>query len=330
MARGDQLGRQWKIIQLLVASKIGKSVTELSKALECPGRTVYRDLEALQVAGFPIYNQKQDGKSLWCLIDTPKDQIPLPLNLTELMALYFSRDMLKILKGTVFYTSLESLFQKIKTTLPKNYQENLHRLEQTLMVGQRPYKRYGQYKEMIDRVNWAIEKKCYIKISYFTMSRDKKNWREVAPYKVWFFDGTFYLIGYCRMRRDIRIFALDRIRHLHQTDVPFEMPDNFSIEEYMRTSFGVFHGEPVTVKIRFSADIAGYIQEKIWHDTQKIETAADGSIIFEACVAGTQEIKFWIMKWGAKALVLAPESLKKEILDEAAQVVQNYQQVPEG
>jgi predicted DNA-binding transcriptional regulator YafY len=51
MARGDQLGRQWKIIQTLITSKNGKSASELAEGLDCHPRTVYRDLQALQVAG---------------------------------------------------------------------------------------------------------------------------------------------------------------------------------------------------------------------------------------------------------------------------------------
>jgi len=44
--------------------------------------------------------------------------MPVPFSLTELMALYFGRDMLKVFNGTAFYESLESLPQKVKTTLP--------------------------------------------------------------------------------------------------------------------------------------------------------------------------------------------------------------------
>jgi hypothetical protein len=54
--------------------------------------------------------------------------------------------------------------------------------------------------------------------------------------------------------------------------------------------------------------VAGYIKEKIWHESQKIEQQNDGSIIFEPEVAGTEEIKFWIMSWGASVLVLEPKS----------------------
>jgi predicted DNA-binding transcriptional regulator YafY len=54
MARGDQLARQWRIIQKLVASKHVKTVAELGREENFTLRTIYRDLEALQEAGFPI------------------------------------------------------------------------------------------------------------------------------------------------------------------------------------------------------------------------------------------------------------------------------------
>ena len=102
MARGDQLSRQWKIIQRLFAATRGVSASDLSKDLACHSRTVYRDLEALQLAGFPLYNERVDGTHLWSILDTVKRQPPLPLNQMELMALYFSRNVLKTLKNTPF------------------------------------------------------------------------------------------------------------------------------------------------------------------------------------------------------------------------------------
>ncbi|MBW2341877.1 MAG: helix-turn-helix domain-containing protein, partial [Deltaproteobacteria bacterium] len=98
--RGDQLGRQWRIIQTLVSSRYGKSAADLASELDCHPRTVYRDLEALQVAGFPMYTERAEGKNLWSLLDTVKHHMPIPFSLTELMALYFSRDMLKVFKDT--------------------------------------------------------------------------------------------------------------------------------------------------------------------------------------------------------------------------------------
>jgi predicted DNA-binding transcriptional regulator YafY len=324
MARGDQLARQWRIIQTLISSRHGKSVSDLAQDLSCHTRTVYRDLEALQTAGFPVYTDRVEGKNVWSLLDTVKHNIPIPFSLPELMALYFSRGMMGVLKDTVFYDSLISLFDKIKTTLPDEYIEYLGQIEKSLEVRSKPYKQYGQLRDIIDKVSEAAIQKKYVEIDYYTMSRKKKTRRKVAPYKIWFFDDTFYLIGNCGLREDIRIFAMDRIKSLELTNEIFEMPEDFNVDDFMKSSFGVFHGEPVRVRVWFAAEIAEYIREKIWHETQIIESQTDGSIIFEAEVAGIAEIKFWILKWGAKARVIEPESLKNEIRLEAEAMLVNY------
>ena len=329
MPRGDQIGRQWSIIQTLISSRMGKTAAELAEELECNPRTIYRDLEALQVAGFPIYTDRMEGRNLWSLLDTVRHEIPIPFSLTELMALYFSRDMLKVFKDTVFYDSLESLFQKIKTTIPPESKKYLKNVEQILHVGLKPYKEYSKFKEIINRVNEATQKKKSIDIVYYTMSRKKESKRKVDPYRIWFFNGTFYLIGKCHLRGEVRIFALDRIKILHLTKDSFVIPEDFNLDDFMRPSFGVFQGEPIKVKIWFHTDVAGYIKEKIWHESQEIHPQDDGSIIFEAEVAGTDEIKFWIMSWGSKAEVLEPESLRDEIREEAEVILERYKKIPD-
>jgi predicted DNA-binding transcriptional regulator YafY len=111
---------------------------------------------------------------------------------------------------------------------------------------------------------------------------------------------------------------------LHQTKESFEVAEDFDFEEFMRPSFGVYQGKPVKVRIWFSPDAAGYIKEKIWHDNQEIVLQKDGSIVFEAKVAGTEEIKFWVMSWGSKAEVLEPQSLREEIRAETEAAVEKY------
>lgn len=324
MARGDQLARQWKIIQTLIASRMGKSAADIARDLDCHPRTVYRDLEALQSAGFPMYTERIDGKSLWSLLDTVKHHFPIPFSLTELMALYFSRDVLKVLKGTVFYDALESLFQKIHITLPPESKKYLEQIAKSLGSRPRPYKQYEKYTEIIHQVNEAVLQRRHVDMIYYTMSRRRMTKRKVAPYQVWFYDGAFYLIGHCSLADEIRIFALDRIKMLHTTEEHFDIPSDFDLNALMQRSFGVFQGAPVKVKIRFEKKIAGYIREKVWHGSQKIREQKDGSVIFEAEVSGTDEVKFWVMSWGSRALVLEPASLREEIRSECALTLDQY------
>jgi len=325
MARGDQLGRQWRIIQILISSRSGKSAAELAAALDCRARTIYRDLNALQMAGFPIYTEAMGGRNLWSVLDSVKHQTPIPFSLPELMAIHFSTRMLQVFRGAVFYDALESLSQKIRTTLPPESLNYVKKLEQTLDVGISPYKEYGRFSEIIGRAQEAAINRKSIEMVYYSMRRKAETKRQVDPYRVWFFNGTFYLIGLCHTREAVRIFALDRIRTLRRTGEDFEIPEDFNFEEFIQPSFGVYQGQPVTIKVWFHPDVAGYIEEKIWHESQEIHRQADGAIIYQVRAGGTDEIKYWIMSWGAKARVLSPEFLRKEIQDEAERMFRGYE-----
>ena len=327
MSRGDQLARQWKIIETLLASHSGKTVSELAEELECNPRTVYRDLEALQAAGFPLYADRVDGKNIWSLLDTLKHHIPIPLTLTELLAIYFSQDMLKFLHNTVFHDSLESLFEKIKTTIPKESKKYLDAVQQTFQVTLKQFKEYGKYREILNTIKDAALNHKTVEMVYFAMGRRKEEKRKVDPYRILFFNGTFYVIGYCHLRKDCRTFALERIKMLTTTNERFVVPEDFRLEDYMGSGFGVIGGRPEKIKIWFSPDIAGYLKEKTWHESQEITQQRDGSIIFEADLAITEELLSWVMSWGSKAEVLEPESLIAHIHAEALALLKVYDEV---
>ena len=324
MARGDQLARQWIIIQSLQADFNGKTVSELAALLDCHTRTVYRDLEALQQAGFPIYNDGKHGSTRWRLLAAARLKVPIPFSLTELMALYFSRDLLQVLRGTALFEAIETLFYKIHTTLPPETAAYLSAFQQSVRVGAHPRQSAPAQGAVFEEINRAISAHKILSMEYFTMSRRRSGTRKVAPYRLWFFNGAFYLIAYCYKRADIRVFAVDRIRSLTPTASTFDPPASLDMEALMATSFGVFTGDPVTVRVRFTPRVAGYIQEKIWHQSQRLVPQKDGAVIFESEVAGTQEIKHWIMRWGKEAEVLAPERLRTEIRDEARAMAASY------
>jgi predicted DNA-binding transcriptional regulator YafY len=324
MARGDQLGRQWHIIQTLVVARTGKSVADLANDLDCHPRTVYRDLEALEAAGFPVYTEKKGGKNYWYILDAAKQHIPVPFSQPELIALYFSRHLLQAGQDSVYADALESLFRKVKTTLAPRYGAYLEQIEESLAVAPRPAKSTPPPDPLFDQISAAIVRRHKLEIDYFTMSRRSRNRRRVAPYKLLFSEETFYLIGFCDQRQAVRTFSLDRIENCTVTDLLFEAPDETALAEMIETSFGVFQGEPQRVKIRFSAAVAGYIEEKIWHHSQATHRQPDGSLLFTAVVAGLEEIKHWVLRWGAQAEVIEPADLRAALSEEARRMRAYY------
>ena len=68
--RGEQLARQWQLIQRLAKSRAGVSLDDLADDLEVVRRTVYRDLDALMLAGFPVISEKRDGRTYYRFLET--------------------------------------------------------------------------------------------------------------------------------------------------------------------------------------------------------------------------------------------------------------------
>lgn len=327
MSRGRQLTRQWRIIQKLAASPLGATIDEIADDVDCCRRTLYRDLSALQEAGFPLYNPGNSGKkNCWAMLANDRLNLPFPLELPEVMALYLGRDVLKILKDTFIYDNLDTLFKKIQAMLPAEAIDFLKDVENNLYVRQRPYKHYKEsLTRLFNAINRAIADNRSMDITYFTMSRGEDTRRRIDPYSLWYFDGSFYVIGHCHLRHEIRVFAVDRVQKFQITAETFQRPADFSIREFMQTSFGVFRGQATRVRIRFSAQVAGYVKEKEWHESQILTEKADGSVELEMEVAGTREVKLWVLGWGAQAVVLTPDALRKEIKAEIKAMRARYQ-----
>ena len=122
-------------------------------------RTVYRDLDALMYAGFPVVSEKRDGRVLYRFLETFKVG-DTPFTADEVLALAFGEDLLRILEGTVFHDSIRSALRKIRANLGPELREYLGRLAESFRVLPGPHKRYASYRETIQVLNQAVLARC--------------------------------------------------------------------------------------------------------------------------------------------------------------------------
>ena len=324
--RGDQLSRQWRIIRQLESSKSGLTASEIAELGNVSLRTAYRDLDDLQYAGFPIYTDKGEHGQRWKFIESYKAALPVPFTYSELMSLHLSRDLFHVFKGTVFSEALDSLFDKILAMLSPETLAYLDKIQSVFHMGIRPYKDYARFRELIAQVNQAAMDQRCIEIAYQSLKEDSATLRKVEPYKIWFYEGTIYIIGLCHLRKEIRTFVLDRVHMLNVLDETFNIPDKFDFQKYIRYSFKVMHDELYTVRIMISPAWARYIGEKIWHESQMIQKHLDGAIEIIFRVAGLDEIKRWVLGLGPEAFVVAPEELKEMVQSDLQRSLEQYQQ----
>lgn len=149
------------------------------------------------------------------------------------MALTFSRHLLNPLEGTQIQASLDSVLSKATAALPPPGLAYAKKLQDLFSVGLGPHKIYRKHRETIDRLNRAIDEHRTVQMRYFTASRNVTTRREVDPYHLRFVGGALYLIAYDHRRREVRLFAVDRIRALTFTDHPYQMPLGFDVGAYI-------------------------------------------------------------------------------------------------
>jgi len=80
--RGDQLARQWRILRTIASGNQGATVAELAEQEDCHPRTIWRDLAAIQAAGFPLCSGKDGHKDRWSFLEGYKFQFPVPFTVT--------------------------------------------------------------------------------------------------------------------------------------------------------------------------------------------------------------------------------------------------------
>jgi len=82
---------------------------------------------------------------------------------------------------------------------------------------------------------------------YYSASRNATTRREVDPYRIRYAAGGLYLIAYCRLRRDVRLIAIERVRSISLTEHPYQLPLGFDIEAYVQDALVVMRGRRIEV-----------------------------------------------------------------------------------
>ncbi|MGA2258058.1 MAG: WYL domain-containing protein, partial [Thermoguttaceae bacterium] len=316
------LVRQWMLLRALAARKYGATVKELAEEAEVSVPTIRRDLRAFQTAGFPIRETVAEyGRKKWHL---DRAEVPAELTFTweEAAALHLGRRFLEPLAGTVFWQGVQTAFKKIRAVLgpaPLNYLDKFAAIFGQTMVGTHDYSKKA---ELIDDLMRAVEDSHEVALTYQALQSTEPVTYTIHPYGLAYHRGALYVVGRPRRHQDICHWKVDRIEAAEIGDQRFARPAGFDLQEHISKSFGVFPGDgSITVKVRFSPAVARFVEEAVWHPSQRLTRRRDGSVIAEFDLAGTEEVQRWIMGFGRHAEVLEPPELREAIIEERKEAI---------
>ncbi len=310
--RNAEVIRQWKILKTIEAGRY-TTAADMAEEHGVTERTIRRDLEALQEAGFPLYDERSEGRKVWRLIEGYRQRLNQTFTLSELAALYFGRNLMSFLGGSPFARDLESAFEKIREALPAKSLPYLSRIQDLFSARPDPMKDYSKKRDVIAALIDAVLHQRKARLEYFSFNSRKTKAYLIDPYRVVYYHGGLYLYARVEEYAEVRTFAVERISRIEVLDQSFEAPKDFNVSEYAKGAFGIAGGKPEEVEVAFDATLAGYIRERAWHESQRLEERPDGSVLLRMSVAPGWELKSWIKGFIPHVKVLAPARLRDEI-----------------
>lgn len=316
--RNAEVIRQWKILKRIEAGRY-TTAQDLADEHGVTERTIRRDIEALQEAGFPLYDERVDGRKIWRLVDGYKQRLTQTFTLAELSALYFSKNLMSFLGGAPFAQDLESAFGKIKEALPARSLPYLARVQELFVARPDPWKDYSGKQDEINQLIDAVLHQKRVQIAYYSFKSKRTKPYTLDPYRLVYYHGGLYMYARTEEHGDVRTFAVERIETIEVLDQTFEIPPDFNISEHARAAFGMTGGKAEPVEIVFGPDAATYVRERVWHESQEIEEEPGQSLTLRMTVHPGPELKAWVKGYLPDVRVVKPAALRDEIAREIEQ-----------
>jgi predicted DNA-binding transcriptional regulator YafY len=331
--RNAEVIRQWTILREIERARgSGVTIDQLAALCDVTTRTIRRDLQALEQAGFPLYDDRahDDGKTRWRVNGQAFRGLAAGLTVAELCALYFSRTLVESLSGTPFRDDVESAFEKLSNGLTPHMRQFVDQLPRVIATKPDPLRRRSAggagddlAQQTIARMLDAILHHRQATISYYSKSSERQKDYLVHPYRLAHAQGGLYLLAYVPEYGQVRTFATERIRGLSLLEEHFtpieELPDIAFPD-----SLGVHSGPPERVEIAFDPGVADYVRTREWHPSQQVRETESNAVVVTLDVCIDRALTSWILSFGPGARVVSPERLARTIAEQLEQASGRY------
>ena len=323
------LERLISIIYILM-NKGTVTAGELAERFEVSTRTIYRDIEALSIAGIPVYCKK--GKSGG-------------ISLTE----EFVLDKMLITKEEQqeILAALVGL-KETEVADKSREQETLKKLGEFFQAEPVPWVNIdlsdwsGLRRQMYEDIKRAILTRHVVEFDYYGQNRPMSH-RVAEPVQLQFKEYTWYLRAYCRERKEFRTFKLFRMQRLQVREETF-VPKTEHKEETVPEAKCEMSGDSTLVETEKTKGSENVSQPEfpvtpltLWidkkeayriydrFDESELELLPDGNFLAHCAYPLDEWVYSLILWFGPSAKVLEPEFIRAEVQKRIRQMAENYE-----
>jgi len=291
-----------------------------SHGIAAERKSIYDDIETLREYGMDII-QTGTGRTTGYYVASRDFELP------ELKLLVDSVQSSKF----ITHKKTMSLIQKI---------QGLVSVHEAQMLGRQVYVK-NRIKTMnesiyynVDEIHRGIAEDRKIRFHYFEYTVQKERrfrrngaWYYISPFALSWDDENYYLVGFDSEAGIIKHFRVDKMSDIETVDEKRDGQEIYAALDmgvYARKTFGMFTGDETSVRMRFENDLVGAVLDRLGRDVMLIP---DGEAFFtvRTDVVVSPQFFAWVLGFGSKAQILAPESVVLQLQKHIEEVSALYQ-----
>jgi predicted DNA-binding transcriptional regulator YafY len=299
------------IILLLQQKKL--TARELANHFEVSLRTIYRDIDSINLAGIPIVSYQGNEGGYEILSSFKLHNQVLNTNDLHLLG--------STLKG--ISTLFEDLKIKRMVEIFDSYQAKNSSNEQSpLLVDFSKWGLPNKDSKLLTLLKKAIEQKREIHFTYID-GNSSETIRYVQPASIIVKAGIPYLYAYCLHREDTRLFRVSRIREVTMTKNQFKPSHKVEIETKDLEKNWMELSATIALTLIFSPKVKVLVEESF--SNKQITYIADGYMKVDCRFPEGDWVVRFLLSFGIEVEIVEPESMRAKIKSEAKKILEMYE-----
>ncbi|MGY4878385.1 helix-turn-helix transcriptional regulator [Vreelandella aquamarina] len=319
----SRIERIYKIHEILRVARHPVAMRVFMDELETSRNTITRDFEFLRdTLGAPLeYCREYNGHRY--APDAPSFELPgFWMTPAELHALLACEHLLENVQPGLIASHLSPLKKKVQQLLGESGHD-AEKISDRIRI--QPIQNRASKNRVFDPVAQATLAGHCLAFSYQPRSNAGDSQRRcVHPQRLLHYRSNWYLLAFCDRAQALRLFSLDRISNVTRIEASSHRLSRAELDEFAFSGFGIFGGRSTSVAhLRFSKHAAKWVAEETWHPDQESDWR-DDHYYLKVPYADDRELVMEILRYGGEVEVLAPETLREEVICRIEKMMKIY------
>ncbi len=293
------------VITLLLQARGRMTAERLAEITGVSTRTIYRDMDALSLAHVPVTMEYGPGGGYYLPEGYRLD--PTIFTSEEAVALMLGSSVAGDYRLFESNDGLRRALFKLEAALPEEYRADVRAARERIVFDTTAWHAQPATTPHLETLRTAVWNARRLDVLYPRSDGHGTAWRRVEPYGLACKAGTWYLVGYCHMRRDFRTFRVSRIVDLLVRDEAVKPRPDFDLHAYWAESRQRFEQQtkPLALTLRLGPDA----RSRAW-DGYTVREEADGSAVARVDTESVESAVSYALSLGATVVVLDPPEVR--------------------